>query len=173
MIGLVTKPVGAVAELVNQTGQGLLRITGVNRLPPNENRLERRPFNRSFSLFSISSTKLNSKLLHQITSSRIHVMLESVYTLSSSSNAKSDVANLSGCYLALTEDVLYIIDKQEDMLMRAFFMTQIDVTRGEDDPSLLIVTLLNKSPEDGVENNLAINRLVDFVLQTSIPQIKC
>lgn len=177
----MTKPVGAVAELVNQTGQGLLRITGVNRLPPNENRLERRPFNRPFSYFSISSSKLHSKLLHQMTSSRVHVMLESVYTLSGvAASNRSDVANLSGCYLALTDDVLYIVDKQEDMLMRAFYVSQIELTRQHDDATLLVVTLLNRSNPSaggvptapgcgGGGEDLAIDRLVDFVLQTSKP----
>ena len=50
IIGLVTKPVGAVAELVNQTGQGLLgRITGVHRIPTSELRMQRRALNKKVS----------------------------------------------------------------------------------------------------------------------------
>lgn len=112
-------------------------------------------------------------------------MLESVYTLSSgaaTASNRSDVANLSGCYLALTDDVLYIVDKQEDMLMRAFYVSQIELTRQHDDVTLLVVTLLNRSNPSaaggvapsgpgcaGGADELAIDRLVDFVLQTSKP----
>ena len=40
LIDLVTKPVGAIAELFNQTGQGLLRITGTSRIPTSELHLQ-------------------------------------------------------------------------------------------------------------------------------------
>lgn len=181
IIGLVTKPVGAVAELVNQTGQGLLRITGVNRLPPNEHRLERRAFNRRFSLFTMSSTKLHAKLLHpnqqqQQSWTQIHAMLEAVYSLSSSGNSKSDAANLSGCYLALSDEALFVVDKQEDMLMRAFYVSEIEITRSDDDPTLLVITLLNRHAVATRKRNsvnedndpLLIDRLVNYVLQTSM-----
>ena len=64
LIGLVTKPVGAVAELLNQTGQGLLKITGgTNRVPSSELRLQRRALNKEFARFSISFTKCVWKLI--------------------------------------------------------------------------------------------------------------
>ncbi len=135
LIGLVTKPVGAVAELVNQTGQGLLRFTGVNRIPTDELRLQRRALNKEFSRFSISVTKCLWKFI-QTSDSRavkLNAFIEAVYTVEEGSvdaavAAENSHYNLTGCYLIMTEDVLYIIDKNEDMLLRAFYLAQIDLS---------------------------------------------
>jgi hypothetical protein len=100
----------------------------------------------------------------------MHITLEAVYTLNANSSRKSDAADLSGCYLALSEDVLYIVDKQEDMLMRAFYVSQIEVNAGVEDSALLVVTL-NRDKEERNED-VAMDRLVDYVLQTSMVKNK-
>lgn len=183
LIGLVTKPVGAVAELVNQTGQGILRITGVNRVPPSELRLERRPVNKSFSRFPISMTKCIWKLISasQTQMIYIHTMIEAVYTFNETTMSLSKLksfgvtsagANLSGCYLTLGDEILYIIDKNEDMLLRAFYLSQIDIAvkrGGSDtafDSSVLVVTL-NSQAVKPTHDMANMDRLVDFVMQTS------
>ena len=97
-------------------------------------------------------------------------MLEAVYTLDAAANLthqKSDgSSHLSSCYLALGEEVFYIVDKQEDMLMRAFYLSQIDLRTSSDDSTLLVVTL-NKEKEERNDEDVVMDRLVDFVLQTS------
>ena len=134
LLGLVTKPVGAVAELVNQTGQGLLRFTDVNRIPTDELRLQRRALNKEFSRFSISMTKCLWKFIQSSdlkVKIRLNAIIEAVYTIDEnheSSKKDNSQYNLTGCYLILTEDVLYIIDNNDDMLLRAFYLAQIDLT---------------------------------------------
>lgn len=138
LLGLVTKPVGAVAELVNQTGQGLLRFTGVNRVPTNELRLQRRALNKEFSRFSISMTKCLWKFIqtNDLTMTvKLNAFIEAVYTVEEQSETdvtkrgtENSQYNLTGCYLIMTEDVLYIIDKNDDMLLRAFYLAQVDLS---------------------------------------------
>lgn len=127
LIGLVTKPVGAVADLVNQTGQGLLRITGVNRIPTSELRLQRTALNKDFARYSISMTKCLCKFIQtsdSIDMSTLQGIIEAVYTVEES---YKDDYNLTGCYLILTDDILYVIDKNDDMLLRAFYLIQINM----------------------------------------------
>ena len=178
IIGLVTKPVGAVAELVNQTGQGLLKIAGINRITLNELRLYKKPLNMEFSKFSISSTKFANKLLNSNKSvDRVNSIIECVYI------NKSQVS-LSPCYLALSDEILYMMDKHEDMLLRAFYISEIDLrlTKESDNEIGLCVMLNSPQLEDFVsendklhENNLS--RVMDFVLQSEQPKsengIKC
>ena len=191
LLGFVTKPVGAVAELVNQTGQGLLKITGVNRVPPSELRLQRRALNKEFSRFSISSTKCLWKLISTSmdSSNSIHInaMIDAVYTLNEQNSEKTKTSkfnsgyNLTGCYLILSDEILYIVDKNDDMLLRAFYLSQIDIDikKGEngdnnnsnDSNSSVLVVTLNKHKEELFLSEYqrlcenTIDRLVDYVNQ--------
>ncbi len=177
LIGLVTKPVGAVAELVNQTGQGLLRITGVNRIPTSQLRLQRCPLNKEFSRFSISPTKCLSKFIQTNDSNSsgiiLNAIIEAVNTddeikQAGQSSSTHQPYNLTGCYLTLTEDVLYIIDKNDDMLLRAFYLAQIDLSTAPDNASLLIVTLHSQKVEKFTNEyekiyESTIDRLVEYI----------
>ncbi len=193
---------GAVAELVNQTGQGLLRITGVNRLPTNELRLQRRALNKHFSRFSISTTKCILKFIQTNTPAtptaiknqnniphsrvKINAMVEAVYTVDHESviDSTNEMYNLTGCYLLLSDDILYIIDKNEDMLLRAFYISQIELSincssnndllkinqEEQTRKSLLIVTLhSNRVEENFLMSDYekmymsTIDRLIDYV----------
>lgn len=191
IIGLVTKPVGAVAELVNQTGQGFLRITGVNRIPPSEHRLQRRALNKEFSRYSISMVKCLWKLIIQHSSSSastqirsVNALIEVVYNpqlgLSDAARKSSLACNqLTACYLILNDHTLFVVDKNEDMLLRAFYITQIELSvKLNDKSSILIVELQNSNTNaDDAEknpNNLneyellyqnTLDRLVDFIEQ--------
>lgn len=186
LIGLITKPVGAVAELVNQTGQGILRMTGSNLLPPIELRLERKAINKEFSRYSISKTKCLWKLISSDTMlDHIHInaMIDAVVCnqpfnlgrVNPNNNNDIDLYNLTGCYLILSEDILYIVDKNEDMLLRAFYISQIDISikrsnsKISSDSSILVVTLhstdVNDNGSQKYENNL--DRLVDYVFNQS------
>ena len=139
IIGLVTKPVGAVAELVNQTGQGILRVTGVNRIPSSELRLQRRALNKEFSRFNISVVKCLRKLILSSSNLTINVMIEAVYSAEQQQQQQHNHEyNMTGCYLVLSEHTLYIIDKKEDILLRAFHLSQIDISIKND---VLVVEL--------------------------------
>jgi len=183
LIGLVTKPVGAVAELVNQTGQGLLRITGANRAPTSQLRLQRFPLNKHFSRFSISPTKCLFKFIHTNDSTapgpQLNAIIEAVYTADEyeppeeSSPATTQPYNLTGCYLALTEDVLYIIDKNDDMLLRAFYLAQIDLATEPGNASLLVVTLHSQKVEKFTNEyekiyQSTMDRLVEYIKVHSV-----
>jgi hypothetical protein len=196
LIGLVTKPVGAVAELVNQTGQSILRITGTARMPTNELRMQRRALNKEFARYSISITKCLWKIIAQTHGSiYIHAMIEATAISNENKTAKSGansgkthlMENLTACYLMLSDDILYIIDKNEDMLLRAFYISQVDLSikssteqndvvgsaEAVNDASLLVVTLHNERTERFIseyqrlyENTM--DRLVEFVTQASV-----
>jgi hypothetical protein len=149
-----------VAELVNQTGHGLLKFSGMHGLGGGaELRMQRRALNKPFSRSAISITKCLWKLIASNNSSHnnnhnnsplgsnsVHAMIEAVYSSPSTkygtshhhyhnqnhfSNNQQDHL-LSACYLILNDDVLYIVDKGEDMLLRAFYIGEIDIqmTRG-------------------------------------------
>jgi hypothetical protein len=156
LIGLITKPVGAVAELVNQTGQGLLRITGGSQLlPPIQLRLERKAINKEFSRYPISATKCVWKLIASSEFNRVHVnaMIDAVVC----HNTPTSNEGLTGCHLILSDDILYIVDKTEDMLLRAFYLSQIDITVKRNnhsmvDSSVLVVTL-HSSRDDSDHSN--------------------
>lgn len=185
LIGLVTKPVGAVAELVHQTGQGLLKYTGMNDQGI-EMRIKRRPINKEFARFSISITKCLWKLIaapvhFDMTSHSpsVLVMIEAV-GYSSSSNKYSLASyksnELQGCYLILNDDILYVVDKQEDMLLRAFYVSEIDMkitSSNEVGSSILSITInqpKSEIPEDNEYEKIyenTIDRLVDYVLHSS------
>ncbi len=136
----MTKPVGAVAELVNQTGQGILRVTGVSRIPSSELRLQRRALNKEFSRFNISMVKCLRKLiLSSSNNTTLNGMIEAVYSAEQVHSAKHHHEyNMTGCYLVLSEHTLYIIDKKEDILLRAFHLSQIDISIRND---VLVVEL--------------------------------
>ena len=189
----MTKPVGAVAELFNQTGQGLLKITGgTNRIPSSELRLQRRALNKEFSRFSISVTKCLWKLITTnhpdsptISSVHINSIIDAVYTIDENGSKlvpdSSNTYNLTGCYLILTDDILYIIDKNDDMLLRAFYLSQIDIDikknsydnhSKSNNSSILVVTLNSEKVEQflneyqkAYEN--AFDRVVDYLVESS------
>jgi hypothetical protein len=185
IIGLVTKPVGAVAEVINQTGQNFLRVTGVNRLPSTELRLQRQALHKSFSRFPISITKCEWKLIATSPNNTsdmdtvplvcIHTMLEAVGISSLTSKLTTDTDHLSSYYLILSNDILYVIDKDEDMLLRAFYISQISVHQASDEnenSSILVITLNDDKVElllneyDQVYET-KIDRLHEFVEQSS------
>jgi hypothetical protein len=187
IIGLVTKPVGAVAELVNQTGQGLMKYTGVNShlVPSLDLRLRRKALNKEFGRFSISVTKCLWKLIacnqnsnnnHSVMmminyTNNIHSMIEAVSSISEKEKFSLSSNNeLSSCYLILNDEILYVVDKNEDMLLRAFYISEIDIRPTSnsllnDYSSLsLLVLTLNNQPKAPLESNFEMDRLVDYVL---------
>jgi hypothetical protein len=179
--------VGAVAELFNQTGQGLLKITGgTNRIPSSELRLQRRALNKEFSRFTISYTKCLWKLISSTPiSNSIHInaIIDAVYTIDENNKTNSNSSNtynLTGCYLILTDEILYIIDKNDDMLLRAFYLSQIDIdikknhhdTYSNNSSSVLVVTLNSQKVElflneyqKAYEN--AFDRVVEYLVESS------
>jgi hypothetical protein len=148
----MTKPVGAVAELVNQTGQCILRITGVNCIPPSELHLHRRALNKEFSRYSISMVKCLWKLIIQHSSSSsstqirlINALIEVVYSPQlglSDALRKISLAvynQLTACYLILNDHTLFVVDKNEDTLLRAFYITEIELSVKLNDKSSILV----------------------------------
>lgn len=169
LIGLVTKPVGAVAELVNQTGDGLLRVTGMKDIPTKEQRLYR-PLNLSFNTFEMSAEKFIKKLVPEKTKLNVHAIVEVVFNSSNS----NEIIDLKACYLVLIDEVFFVIDKNEDILHRAYFIGEIDIHSSSSVPntrssesfkdSVLIVTLFSSKSKPFLEQDDTLNdRLVDFI----------
>ncbi len=53
-------------------------------------------------------------------------MIEAVYS-SPREKYLSNNYDMSSCYLILNDEVLYVVDKNEDMLLRAFYISEIDI----------------------------------------------
>ena len=119
---------------MNQTGQGLLKYSGINNQSI-EMRLQQKALNKRFSRYSISITKCLWKLIAAnvvtaggdiVLNNCVHAMIEAV---SSSPRDKflSSNYDLTSCYLILNDEILYIVDKNEDMLLHAFYISEIDI----------------------------------------------
>lgn len=82
-------------------------------------------------------------------------MIEAVHTVDETSSSASHT--MSSCYLIISERVLYVVDKSEDMLHRAFYIAQIELEINE---STLIITL-NREGFNSPERD--DDRMVDFI----------
>ena len=178
VIGLFTKPIAAFAELINQTGQGFLRVTGANKIPTLHQR-SNRPSNIEYSKFKASLTKCIWSIIGASTLTSLHnnefgnfYIIEAVFTNDEYSNTSFE---MSSCYLLLTEEVLFIIDEKEDIQERSYFLADIDISTVKDGEnvnfiadSLLIISIEEKNDNKSLlvnyqrDNN---ERLIDYINQ--------
>jgi hypothetical protein len=99
-------------------------------------------------------------------------MIEAVCTVDDKEEQNHDAYNLTGCFLILTEDILYIIDKSDDMLLRAFYLSQIDIDLKRDSNNVLVVSLNSQKVQlflneyqRAYEN--AFDRVVEYLIDSS------
>ncbi|TSK20268.1 Vacuolar protein sorting-associated protein 13B [Bagarius yarrelli] len=163
IVGIFTKPIGGAAELVSQTGYGILHGAGLWHMPkqlylPTEMK---------------SAEGLNShlkyvwKMMQSVGHQEVHMAL-CVCMMSSSGQEHS------GCLL-LGEEVLFIVSVCEDTQQQAFPITEVQCQQDAHSPEKLTLTLqqhrvTSSSEGDCVRERLSAQQyrwLMDYVMCVS------
>ncbi|KAM5137118.1 intermembrane lipid transfer protein VPS13B isoform 2-T3 [Callospermophilus lateralis] len=163
IMGVFTKPIGGAAELVSQTGYGILHGAGLSQLP----KQRYQPSDLHADQAPNSHVKYVWKMLQSLGRPEVHMALDVVLVRGSGQEYE-------GCLL-LTSEVLFVVSISEDTQQQAFPVTEIDCTQDSKQSSLLTVQL--KQPRmacdvevDGIRERLSeqqYNRLVDYITKTS------
>lgn len=163
IMGVFTKPIGGAAELVSQTGYGILHGAGLSQLP----KQRYQPSDLHAAQAPNSHVKYVWKMLQSLGRPEVHMALDVVLVRGSGQEHE-------GCLL-LTSEVLFVVSVSEDTQQQAFPVTEIDCAEDSMQNNLLILQL--KQPRaacdvevDRVRERLSeqqYNRLVDYVTKTS------
>ncbi|KAM3873112.1 intermembrane lipid transfer protein VPS13B [Diretmus argenteus] len=159
IVGVFTKPIGGAAELVSQTGYGILHGAGLWQLPkqlylPAEEKSAQAPN---------SHLKYVWKMLQSLGRPEVHMALE--VTIVSGSGQEH-----AGCLL-LTSEVLFVVSLSEDTQQQAFPITEVECQQDPGEPGQLTLTLQQQTVTsdtegDGGRERLSeqqYRRLVDYV----------
>ncbi|KAM8966204.1 intermembrane lipid transfer protein VPS13B isoform 2-T2 [Pelodytes ibericus] len=163
IVGVFTKPIGGAAELVSQTGYGILHGAGLSQLPkqrylPNDLQTNQAPN---------SHVKYVWKMLQSLGRPEVHMALDVVIVSGSGQE-------YMGCLL-LTSEVLFVVSISEDTQQQAFPVTEVDCME-EDNTDNCLKVLMKQQPaaseleSDGARERLSeqqYNRLVDYVSKSS------
>lgn len=163
IMGVFTKPIGGAAELVSQTGYGILHGAGLSQLP----KQRCQPTHLYADQAPNSHVKYVWKMLQSLGRPEVHMALDVVLVRGSGQEHE-------GC-LVLTSEVLFVVSISEDTQQQAFPITEIDCAQDTKQKNLLTVQL--KQPRvacdveiDGARERLSeqqFNRLVDYIAKTS------
>nr|XP_015804809.2 intermembrane lipid transfer protein VPS13B isoform X1 [Nothobranchius furzeri] len=163
IVGVFTKPIGGAAELVSQTGYGILHGAGLWQLP----KQLRLPAEGMSARASNSHLKYVWKMLQSLGRPELHMALE--VTIVSGSGQEH-----AGCLL-LTSEVLFVVSLSEDTQQQAFPITEVECQLEPEQQNQLTLTLQQQtvssdSEGDGVRERLSEQqhqRLVDYVTRAS------
>ncbi|KAJ8013405.1 hypothetical protein DPEC_G00052920 [Dallia pectoralis] len=163
IVGVFTKPIGGAAELVSQTGYGILHGAGLWQLP----KQLYLPTDEEASLSPNSPVKYVWKMLQSLGRPEVHMALEVVIV----SGLGQEYA---GCLL-LTGEVLFVVSLSEDTQQQAFPITEVACHLDPQHQGALILTLqqqrLRSDAEgDGGRERLSeqqYRRLMDYVIHAS------
>ncbi|XP_066482661.1 intermembrane lipid transfer protein VPS13B isoform X2 [Tiliqua scincoides] len=163
IMGVLAKPIGGAAELVSQTGYGILHGAGLSqhpkqRYPPSDQHAEQAPN---------SHVKYVWKMLQSLGRPEAHMALDVIIVSGSGQEHE-------GCLL-LTSEVLFVVSVSEDTQQQAFPVTEIECLRDSEQNNLLKVQLKQQRVScdleaDGGRERLSeqqYNRLVDFITKAS------
>uniref|UniRef100_UPI0037E89457 intermembrane lipid transfer protein VPS13B-like isoform X1 n=1 Tax=Semicossyphus pulcher TaxID=241346 RepID=UPI0037E89457 len=163
IVGVFTKPIGGAAELVSQTGYGILHGAGLWQLPkqlylPTEEKSAHAPN---------SHLKYVWKMLQSLGRPELHMALD--VTIVSGSGQQH-----AGCLL-LTSEVLFVVSLGEDTQQQAFPITEVECQQEPGQQGQLTLTLqqqtvVSDTEGDGVRERLSeqqYQRLVDYVMRAS------
>ncbi|KAK2844124.1 hypothetical protein Q5P01_010783 [Channa striata] len=163
IVGVFTKPIGGAAELVSQTGYGILHGAGLWQFPkqlylPTEEKSAQAPN---------SHLKYVWKMLQSLGRPELHMALE--VTIVSGSGQEH-----AGCLL-LTSEVLFVVSLSEDTQQQAFPITEVECQQEPGHQDQLTVTLqqqtvTRETEGDCVRERLSeqqYQRLVDYVMRAS------
>uniref|UniRef100_UPI00358FB320 intermembrane lipid transfer protein VPS13B isoform X2 n=1 Tax=Myxine glutinosa TaxID=7769 RepID=UPI00358FB320 len=164
LLGVFTKPIGGAAELISQTGYGILHGAGLSQIP----RQRTKPREASRSMAVNSHTKYVWKMLQSMGQPEVLMALD-VKVVSGAGLAHE------GCLL-LTEEVLFVTSVCEDAQQQAFLVTATECQQREGQPGLLQVLLRTPAepeepkPDDNMREKLSeqqYERLVEYVRKST------
>uniref|UniRef100_A0A3B5AH31 Vacuolar protein sorting 13 homolog B n=1 Tax=Stegastes partitus TaxID=144197 RepID=A0A3B5AH31_9TELE len=163
IVGVFTKPIGGAAELVSQTGYGILHGAGLWQLP----KQIYLPTEEKSALAPNSHLKYVWKMLQSLGRPELHMALE--VTIVSGSGQEH-----AGCLL-LTSEVLFVVSLSEDTQQQAFPITEVECQQEPGQQGQLTLTLQQQTVAsdtegDGVRERLSeqqYRRLVDYVMRAS------
>jgi len=144
--GVVTKPLGGAAELVAQTGQGLLTGSGWAKM--RKPRVSRPP-----------------GLVMDLVSSSVKLQWKLVWPGSVVTSADATLLQDDGQYLAvvlvLTKEAVCVVSEDEDAVMKVHGLGEIKWTGGKEDPTLAVIEV-----EKVVAIDVVQDRVTQFVLDS-------
>ncbi|XP_028969409.2 vacuolar protein sorting-associated protein 13B isoform X3 [Esox lucius] len=163
IVGVFTKPIGGAAELVSQTGYGLLHGAGLWQLP----KQLYLPADEKSALAPNSHVKYVWKMLQSLGRPEVHMALEVVIVSGSGQE-------YAGCLL-LTGEVLFVVSLSEDTQQQAFPITEVACQQDPLHQGALILTLQqqrlsNDAEGEGGRERLSeqqYRRLMDYVTRSS------
>ncbi|KAG7317797.1 hypothetical protein KOW79_018832 [Hemibagrus wyckioides] len=159
IVGIFTKPIGGAAELVSQTGYGILHGAGLWHLP----KQLYLPTDLKSADGANSHLKYVWKMMQSVGHPEVHMAL-CVCMMSSSGQEHA------GCLL-LSGEVLFIVSVCEDTQQQAFPITEVQCQQDAHNPEKLTLTLqqhrvTSNSEGDGVRERLSEQQyrwLMDYV----------
>ncbi|XP_068616522.1 intermembrane lipid transfer protein VPS13B-like [Brachionichthys hirsutus] len=163
IVGVFTKPIGGAAELVSQTGYGILHGAGLWHLP----KPVYLPTEEKSAQAANSHLKYVWKMLQSLGRPELHMALE--VTIVSGSGQEH-----AGCLL-LTSEVLFVVSLSEDTQQQAFPIPEVECQQEPGEPGQLTLSLqqqavAGEAESDGVRERLSAQqyqRLMDYVMQAS------
>ncbi|XP_073406560.1 intermembrane lipid transfer protein VPS13B isoform X3 [Dendrobates tinctorius] len=163
IVGVFTKPFGGAAELVSQTGYGILHGAGLSQLP------KQRYLASDLHTHSAANSHVKYvwKMLQSLGRPELHMALDVVIVSGSGQE-------YAGCLL-LTSEVLFVVSISEDTQQQAFPVTEIDCMEDRRSENCLLLQLKQQSVSselecDGTRERLSeqqYSRLVDYVAKSS------
>ncbi|XP_073535716.1 intermembrane lipid transfer protein VPS13B isoform X2 [Phyllobates terribilis] len=163
IVGVFTKPIGGAAELVSQTGYGILHGAGLSQLPKQRYLASDLQTHNAAN----SHVKYVWKMLQSLGRPELHMALDVVIVSGSGHE-------YAGCLL-LTSEVLFVVSISEDTQQQAFPVTEIDCVEDRGSENCLLLQLKQQSvsselESDGTRERLSeqqYSRLVDYVAKSS------
>ncbi|KAE8599301.1 hypothetical protein XENTR_v10017132 [Xenopus tropicalis] len=163
IVGVFTKPIGGAAELVSQTGYGILHGAGLSQLP--KQRLL--PTDLPTHQLPNSHVKYVWKMLQSLGRPEVHMALDVVIVSRSGQE-------YAGCLL-LTSEVLFVVSISEDTQQQAFPVTEIECIEDRETANCIKVQLKQQPVASDVESDgprerlseQQYNRLVDYITKSS------
>ncbi|XP_061632294.1 intermembrane lipid transfer protein VPS13B-like isoform X2 [Phyllopteryx taeniolatus] len=160
IVGVFTKPIGGAAELVSQTGYGILHGAGLWQLPkqlylPTEEKSAEAPN---------SHLKYVWKMLQSLGRPELHMALE--VTIVSGSGHEH-----AGCLL-LTSEVLFVVSLSEDTQQQAFPITEVECQQEAGQQGQLTLTLQQQTLASDTEGEGVRERLSEQQYQRLVQYVK-
>ncbi|XP_077382325.1 intermembrane lipid transfer protein VPS13B isoform X2 [Festucalex cinctus] len=160
IVGVFTKPIGGAAELVSQTGYGILHGAGLWQLPkqlylPTEEKSAEAPN---------SHLKYVWKMLQSLGRPELHMALE--VTIVSGSGQEH-----AGCLL-LTSEVLFVVSLSEDTQQQAFPITEVECQQEAGQQGQLTLTLQQQTVANDAEGEVVRERLSEQQYQRLVEYVK-
>ncbi|XP_033726572.1 vacuolar protein sorting-associated protein 13B-like isoform X2 [Pecten maximus] len=151
LVGAFTKPIGGAAELLSQTGQGILLGTGLaGDLPKVRYAAEV----QTVSSFCSCRHKYLGKLLQTVPSNDLLTSMSATFLDVSGSEVRVE--------LLITNELLFVMNCEEDCQQQAFSLAELEVKSGN--PNLLTLLWKDHSHQrTGEFENENKDRVEDFI----------